>query len=162
MEFVGKFYPHTASWVVKVSLDLNTSEVRVGEPAVMLKNEYVSAICEFAPSSLLIACLKTKNLVLAQIPQSVQSRSSENSAREIVSDEENDNKNWIAPLPEFDPTDIYAYPFLVCAGDRHISLINIKDGKCQKLINSNTRHCFSQPGALIEKEGNVLHLAFPS
>ena len=135
-EYKGKNFPHYGSYIAKVRFDLITQELYFIDKAVLLKDEYVCEVYEYAREQLLVACLKNKNVVQFDLEK--------RKVREIVAEdqlEDNDYKNWITQIPRLNG-------FFVCAGKRFINLICLKSGKMQKLIDASSSPYFAQPGAL--------------
>ena len=62
-EYKGKNFPHYGSYIAKVRFDLITQELYFIDKAVLLKDEYVCEVYEYAREQLLVACLKNKNVV---------------------------------------------------------------------------------------------------
>lgn len=73
------------------------------EKSVLLEDEYICSIFEYASDSLALGCLKTQNLYNVKGLKEVT---------EIIADnQKNDNKTWIGhfPIPGLEG-------FLICAG----------------------------------------------
>jgi len=86
----------------------------------MLLDEFVSAVEEYAKDSLMVACIKTKNLFNFRNLQP---------AIEIIADDVlNDDKQWLGPFKGIDG-------FLLCAGKNAIQLVSLEESKMETLIN---------------------------
>ena len=51
-------------------------------------------------------------------------------------DESNTNKYWMRPIPGFHEID---FPFIICNGWNHFSIINVRDYKIEPLINASSK-----------------------
>ena len=80
----------------------------------------------------------------------------------LITDPDKGNmyKYWIAPFPGFN---LDTFPFLVSAGSKTFSLINVKERRLEKLINASSYPDAAMEGAYFEqmKTGSV-HMHFAS
>ena len=63
----------------------------------------------------------------------------------------------MATLPNFD---MEKFPFVVSAGEKSFSLINVKERRLEKLINATSYPDASMEGAYFNVEGNSIHMHF--
>ena len=107
-EHTGKTFSGYGSYLVKCTWNTSTDEVKLdGNKALMFKNEFITSCCEYGPDCLVVSFLKNKALYkvskgLAKIEEIDMSQC-----------DFNENKNFIAPMPQFDDTE---FPFLLCTG----------------------------------------------
>ena len=91
---------------------------------MIIKNEKVDTVLEYATDKMLIAVYPTDLLIahdwkLIRVLLKIQPG--------------NFNKHYIVPLPDFDEQ---TYPFIVCSGRENFNLINVKEFRMQKLIKA--------------------------
>ena len=77
----------------------------------------------------------------------------------IITDPETKNyfKYWITPFPGFN---LDTFPFLVTAGEKCFSLVNVREGRIEKLINATSYPDASMEGAFFRREGTTNHMNF--
>ena len=82
---------------------------------MLLRNEYVDGIYEYAENKIVIT-VYPKNILILEDWHTI---------RIVIEDQAgNDQKYFIRPLPDFDEQ---TFPFLVCNGYESMNLINLKD-----------------------------------
>ena len=117
--------------------------------SVLLQDEVVQSVCEYAIDKMVISILLTDLLIVH----------SWEPVRLIKKDEPgNIQKYFIAPLPDFDE---YKFPFLLCSGYEHFSLINIAEFRMQTLIDASCSTMRSQQAFFfhVEKYGFSIHFS---
>ena len=70
----------------------------------------------------------------------------------------NTNKYWMRPIPGFHETE---FPFIICNGWEHFSIINVRDFTIEKLIQASSKTGLSQEAAffLDTEYGFIMHFA---
>ena len=111
------------TWVASCLLDeMNELSIANKQKSMLLHNESVDGIFEYAANKIVITLFPKDILVLDNWE----------TIRIVVEDHAgNDQKAFIAPLPGFDED---KFPFLVCNGYESLNLINLKDLKTEVLI----------------------------
>ena len=54
----------------------------------------------------------------------------------VEEDDSNTNKYWMKPIPGFHETD---FPFIICNGWHHFSIVNVRDYYMEQLVNASTK-----------------------
>ena len=54
----------------------------------------------------------------------------------VEPDDSNTNKYWMKPIPGFHETD---FPFIICNGWHHFSIVNVRDYYMEPLVNASTK-----------------------
>ena len=77
----------------------------------------------------------------------------------MISDPDKSNlyKYWIAPLPGFN---LETFPFVVSAGAKTFSLINVKESRLEKLINATSYPDAAMEGATFSLQGSTIDMNF--
>ena len=109
--------------------------MKITDQAVLLKDEIVSEVNEFAEESLCVGTLRHKNLIVFD--------NGLKKWHEIIASysQPNDDKRWIKQLPSMEG-------FLLCAGSRMITLVNLKAKTMQPMISDSSQPCYAQPGVI--------------
>ena len=124
-------------------------EKKISKNSILLKNEVVNAIFEYDSSQMIVSLAMTDLLIVKDWnPVKLILR---NSAANI-------NKFCFMALPGFN---VKTYPFVICSGFEHISIINVKECFMQCFIKEP---CYSVRGQQVfffkkEKYGHSLHFA---
>ena len=96
---------------------------------MLLKNEYVRSICEFAQQKLLVYSDDCKCFLIIHDWKVVH---------EIADSEAgNTSKVWQSPMPGFN---VDYFPFLVSSGLEFYSLVNVTTGTLQRFINASVKN----------------------
>jgi len=107
---------------------------------MLLKNEKVESICEFAINRLVLGIFP-RDLIVTQNWQVAHIIKDQNLANSL--------KHWISPLPGFDKD---SFPFLLCSGRKSFNLVNVKNRSMQVLIDSPAVHHNGQTAAFFKAE----------
>ena len=133
----AQYGKYTNQYVGSTRTDINVAIIRcsytakdagallctsVPKNSCLFRNEQVRSIFEYAPNNLIAHISPTDLVILVnwQVMQLIQDPQSGNH-----------NKVWFQSLPGFDSV---LFPFLVVSGRESFNLINLKDGRMQKLI----------------------------
>ena len=154
LQYPGQTTPEEWSCVIKADLNLKDMEVKVKKHSVhslLLKDEIVWSVFEYAPNCMLLSLNNTPNLLMVENLKTI---------RVITdSDKTNNYKYWIAPLPGFN---MDTFPFLVSAGAKAFSLINVKQQKLEKLINATSFPDAAMEGAFFTVDKGTITMNFAS
>ena len=95
----------------------------------MLHNEHVYAVHEFAKDKLIVYSNRSNDLLVMHEWEVIH----------VISDTKirNTIKHWIRPLPGFCADRL---PLMLCSGNESYSLINVKTGKSQALVNGTANN----------------------
>ena len=91
---------------------------------MLIKNEYVRSVLEFATNSMIIHVLST-DLLIAKDWRVI------GVIKETES--ENINKFMLLPFPSFEAEE---FPFILCAGRTSLNIVNVKEFKMQALVRT--------------------------
>ena len=118
------------AWVQKCGINLDELTFECNYPAnsILLNNEYVSSICEYAQDSLLVFCNPVDCLVVVDW----------NPVRRIVETEPgNVDKNWQQVIPSFDQDES---PFIITSGRQKYSVLNVSSAQFESLIEGSANN----------------------
>lgn len=119
------------------------------DSAMVLKNEKVTAIHEYAANKLVMH-LPPSEMLIAHKWKVVQ----------IIKDHRGGNtlKQWLYPLPGFDKE---AFPYILASGRESFNIVNVKTFSMQVLIDVPAIYHKSQQSAFFmpETEGFSMHFA---
>lgn len=154
LKYEGQTTPEEWSCVIKADINMEEMCVRCKEHAAnsaLLKDEVVWSVFEYAPDCMLLSLAGTPDLLMVQHLKEVR----------VIADHDKGNlyKYWVAPLPGFD---LETFPFLVSAGAKTFSLINIKERRLEKLINASSYPDAAMEGAYFEVDGTTTTMNFAS
>ena len=118
LKYEGSRTPEEWSCVIKADINIEEMEVKVKEHSansILLKDEIVWSVFEYGPNCMLLSLNNTPDLLMVEHLESVR----------VITDSDQGNqfKYWIGPLPGFN---LETFPFLISAGQKTFSLINVK------------------------------------
>ena len=119
------------------------------EQSMLIKNEKVESIHEYAEAKLILSLYPTDLLLISNwVATSVVYKVAPGNLL----------KHWIRPIPGFDEEH---YPFLVCSGRESLNLINVKNADSEKLIITSCINIRCQPAFFFKEEdyGFSMHFA---
>ena len=152
LKYDGKLTENEWTYIFKADIDPDLMSVTLQDrstTAVLLKDEIVWSVYEYAPNCMLISLNNTSDLLLILNLKETK----------IIPDPETKNyfKYWIAPFPGFN---LERFPFLITAGEKNFSLINVNEGRIEKLINATSYPDASMEGAVFRRDGTSTHMNF--
>ena len=95
---------------------------------MLIRNEVVDSVCEFAESRFLVH-VKDTDLLIIQYWQVIHTVNEP--------DPTNIEKYWMSPLPYFHPV---TFPFLVCSGKKTFNIINVQTSRMDVLIKGSAQN----------------------
>ena len=145
-------YEGENSWVVRctfeeVKFKFECTDVDKRKKSLLLKDEVIYTILEYAPDKMIVS-LKLTNLLIVNKWEPLK-MIAKNSMGNI-------QKYYFDPLPDFDEQ---KFPFIACSGYEHISLVNVRDMTMQIFVQVPCRSVKSQQAFFFkeEKYGSSLH-----
>ena len=143
-----------SSWLIRLNYSPSEHRFLLDEKKMIknslhLKQEVVYATFEYERDKMIVSLAPTDLLIVQNwSPVKRVMRNSEN----------NINKFCFMPLPGFN---IKSYPFIICSGFEHISLINVKEMFIQVFVKEPCNTVRGQQAFFFkeEKYGHSLHFA---